>query len=116
VSRSNEWIKLLFKDKLFDVSGKGSDPISQGYVLKQNNPNPFTVSTQVSYNLPEEANVSIVVNNILGQQVLEIDRNNQDAGNHAITLDFSGKPDGIYFIALIADHKEVSKIKAINTH
>jgi hypothetical protein len=47
---------------------------------------------------------------------MEIDRNNQDAGNHAITLDFSGKSNGIYFIALLADHKEVCKIKVIKAN
>jgi hypothetical protein len=42
--------------------------------------------------------------------------NEQVEGNHAITLDFSGKPDGIYFIALVADHKDVCKIKAIKAN
>jgi hypothetical protein len=45
-----------------------------------------------------------------------IDQNEQVEGNYTITLDFSGKPDGIYFIALIADHKDVCKIKAIKAN
>jgi hypothetical protein len=116
VSRSNEWIKLLFNDKTFGKNGNGTDTPSTGYMLKQNNPNPFNVTTQMTYKIPETAHISIIVTNIAGEQVMEIDQNEQVEGDHVITLNFSGKPDGIYFIALIADHKDVCKIKAIKAN
>jgi hypothetical protein len=55
-------------------------------------------------------------NGLRNNLVMGIDQNEQVEGNYTITLDFSGKPDGIYFIALIADHKDVCKIKAIKAN
>ncbi|MDP1621731.1 MAG: T9SS type A sorting domain-containing protein [Bacteroidales bacterium] len=115
VSRSDEWIKLLFKDKSAEESKDKYDLQSNGYTLAQNNPNPFANSTQVTYTLPESGNVSITVKNMLGRQVLKVNRIEQNAGKYSITMDLSKYPDGIYFISLVVDGKITCKIKAVKT-
>jgi hypothetical protein len=116
VSRSNEWVKLLFQEKPSGKKWPGSEHSNNGYKLEQNNPNPFAAITQLNYILPESAYVSIRVSNVLGQQMQVIEQYTQDKGNHSVKLDLTGKPDGIYFITLIANQKEVCKIKAIKAN
>jgi len=116
ISTSNEWLKLLFKDDPFKENGKGTDPSGNQFMLNPNIPNPFSGTTELSYNLPEPAKISIKVTNMLGQEVLEIVRNYQNAGLYTIKINLNEQPDGIYLIALIVDNKQISKIKAIKTH
>jgi len=116
ISQSNEWIKLLFRDKLFGDDQKTVDHAHKGFSLEQNNPNPFNTITDLTYLLPMDAITSIVVTNVAGQQVFRTDGARQMAGRHSITVDLSGNPDGLYLITLIADGKTVSKIKAIKIH
>lgn len=114
--RSDEWIKLLFNDKPFGDGQKPSESTQNGFSLDQNNPNPFSANTKLSYSLPEGGKISILVVNVTGQQVQNLDCLYQEAGKHSITVDLSAYPDGLYFISLCADGKIVSKIKAIKTH
>ncbi|MCK9218947.1 MAG: C25 family cysteine peptidase [Bacteroidales bacterium] len=111
--RSDEWIKLIFKDKPFDEEKKPSELTDQGYAIDQNNPNPFRVTTQLSYTIPISGTVSILVTNISGLQVLKIDRWKQDAGQYTLTLDLSGKPDGIYFVSLVSNGENMNTIRII---
>jgi len=115
VTRTNEWIRILFQDQPFDENGTNSQ-FNPGYLLNQNNPNPFTTSTQLTYYLPESGDISIVITNIFGQQVQKIDLHDQVAGNHTITIDFSDYSGGIYIITLVAGNKEGSMIKVIKTN
>jgi hypothetical protein len=50
------------------------------YSLSQNYPNPFNISTTVQYELPEAANIGLVIYNILGQQVFTFGTIKQPAG------------------------------------
>lgn len=74
------------------------------FVLEQNYPNPFNSSTRISYYLPDAAQVSIKVFNLLGQEVHTLVNQHQTEGEHSITWD--GKPlqNGTYFYRMIVDN------------
>ena len=72
------------------------------YALGQNFPNPFNPETQIAYQLPESAKVSLIVYNLLGQQVRELVNGSHEAGFYRVNWD--GKDaigrsvgSGIYF-------------------
>lgn len=72
--------------------------------LSQNKPNPFTGSTTVTYELSEQANdVTLVVYDISGKEVMSFAEGNQNAGKHNITIDGSNLDAGVYFYTLVAD-------------
>jgi hypothetical protein len=69
-------------------------------------PNPFRSSTQISYAIANESKVSLVVYNVLGQQIKTLVSENLDPGSYEMT--WSGKdsegrrvPAGVYFVRLI---------------
>ena len=61
--------------------------LPETYALYQNYPNPFNPSTTIKFDLPEQANVSIVVYNILGSKVRTLYNDARVAGSHQIVWD-----------------------------
>lgn len=93
--------------------------IPKGFVLYQNYPNPFNVSTGIKFALPEAANVSLNIYNILGQKVASLVNEEKPAGTHTVFWDGRDKSraevaSGIYFYQLKAGHyKELKKMLLI---
>lgn len=89
-------------------------PVS--FSLSQNYPNPFNPVTTIGYQLPEKAQVNIVVYNILGEQVAELMNGIQQKGNHSVTWDGLSDdkkpaPSGLYIYRLKAgDYVETKRM------
>ncbi|TFB08299.1 T9SS type A sorting domain-containing protein [Candidatus Marinimicrobia bacterium MT.SAG.2] len=54
--------------------------IPQEYELYQNYPNPFNPSTVIKYALPKSSTVSLVIYNLMGQEIMRWDENNAVPG------------------------------------
>ena len=68
----------------------------------QNYPNPFNRTTDISYELVNDSEVSIRVMDLTGRVVMEIQEGRQPSGKHNIRLDASGLDAGIYLYTLQA--------------
>jgi len=64
--------------------------------LEQNYPNPFNPSTQITYQIPKNDFVSLLVYNSLGQVVKTLVNKEQSKGKYSINFDASNLPSGIY--------------------
>jgi glucuronoarabinoxylan endo-1,4-beta-xylanase len=71
----------------------------ESFKLYQNYPNPFNRSTRIDFEIPEESFVSLVVHNLLGQEVTVIEEE-YSSGAHSVALDLSYLANGIYFYTL----------------
>ena len=82
-------------------------PIPSEFGLSQNAPNPFNPVTQIAYQLPEAGDVSLVVYNVLGQEVVRLVQAHQSAGYYRVNWngqDARGRmaSSGVYFYRLQA--------------
>ncbi len=82
-----------------------NDNIPDCITLKDNFPNPFNPTTTISFSIPDESKVDLIIYNTKGQRVKSLVRDNLVKGNHSIIWDGvndSGKPvsSGIYFYKL----------------
>jgi len=77
--------------------------------VSQNYPNPFNQTSTVQVNLVGKANLRLLVTNLLGQQVLEIDRGDVNAGLHQFIIDGSKIGNGIYFYTVFAGNESVTR-------
>ena len=84
------------------VSDIKEEPITTTeFSLQQNYPNPFNPSTMISYQLPMNSKVKLVVYNNLGKKVSTLVDENQQVGNYSVNWDATGLSSGIYFYRLV---------------
>ena len=67
------------------ITGIGEQTLSipTNYALSQNYPNPFNPLTTIEYQLPEAAEVELVIFNILGQKINTLLKGKKQAGYHS---------------------------------
>ncbi len=84
-----------------DDNGKS---IPKTFALRQNYPNPFNPETNISFDLPKGALVSLKVFNIIGQEVATIVNGQLPAGTHSYRVGSEkfGLTSGVYFYRLAA--------------
>ncbi len=80
--------------------------LSQGspleFALFNNYPNPFNPTTEIKYQLPQAANVTLVVYNIMGQEVARLVNEQKTAGFHSVKWDASNVASGAYIYKITA--------------
>jgi hypothetical protein len=76
--------------------------IPNDYVLLQNYPNPFNPTTTIYYGLPQESSVKLIIYDVLGNQILKISEEQQQAGYHKVEFDASSFRSGVYFYRIEA--------------
>jgi len=81
----------------------------RSFSLEQNYPNPFNPSTVIRYSLPVNSQVSMKIFNMLGQEIVMLVDEGQDAGSYAVHWDASGHASGIYIYSLEANAVDGSK-------
>ena len=79
----------------------------QSFMLSQNYPNPFNPMTHIRYSLPENGDVSLIVYDVLGREVVELVNDHRSVGNYETIwygLDGRGRQvsTGVYFARLQA--------------
>jgi len=86
------------------VEAEQANALPVQFELKQNYPNPFNPQTTITYALPKESQVRIVVYNALGQEMAVLVDQKMRAGYHTIDLNGAQWSGGVYFYKIQADH------------
>jgi photosystem II stability/assembly factor-like uncharacterized protein len=83
------------------VSSSYPDPeLPSDFALNQNYPNPFNPSTKITYNIKEEANVTLKIYDILGVEIEVLVNEKINAGTYETIFDGSNLASGMYVYRL----------------
>lgn len=111
--------QYFFILKAFDLSGNVSEASNEtettiatsifedkelpsSFSMEQNYPNPFNPSTNISYKIPESANVELTLYDMLGRKLTTIFSGRKAPGSYEITVDLSSYSSGIYLYRMQA--------------
>ena len=83
--------------------------VPASFVLNEVYPNPFNPTTTISYSIPAQAEVQVMVFDIMGRQVAVLANEVQSEGAHFVTFDASGYSSGMYFVKLISNGEILSQ-------
>ena len=85
------------------TSSDAGDLVPRTFLLRGNFPNPFNPTTSVQFDLPEAAEVSVRMTDLLGREALTTPPESMDAGvNRSIHIDGSTLSSGIYIYRVTA--------------
>ena len=102
---------ITIKNQITGIDDQGLLGIPDEYYLAQNYPNPFNPVTKIRYSIPQLSNVSLIVYNILGQEVITLVNEQQPAGNYEVSFDATNLTSGIYLYKIQAGgYSDVKKM------
>jgi hypothetical protein len=89
--------------------------IPSSFKLYQNYPNPFNPMTTIEFEIPERANVKLIVYDILGREVGKLVDKELEPGRYKVNFEASELSSGVYFYRLeagkFADVKKMLLVK-----
>ncbi len=105
---------LILKKEIGPVTTDSPNKNVSAFKLEQNYPNPFNPITTINYSIPVRSDVTLVVYNMAGQKVKEMNRQSVTPGHYQFTFDGRQLASGIYFYQIKAgDFSQVRKMTLI---
>ena len=99
-------------DPLAFPEGSVDNTVPRAYALNQNYPNPFNPTTTIEFDLPEPAVVTLLVYNILGQQVATLlDQEDVSEGLHEVEFSANALASGVYFYRVVALDEQLEQVR-----
>lgn len=83
--------------------------IPEIFSLDQNDPNPFSSTTEIRYTIPYADRVKISVFDLLGREIEVLVDGYREAGKYTATFSNVVIPSGVYFYRLISDRTVITK-------
>jgi tetratricopeptide (TPR) repeat protein len=103
----NTLIKIKAAERLLENSNRmnkkfasTNGDIPKTYGLSQNYPNPFNPSTKINYQLPKPGNVSLIIYDILGRQILTLVNEFKSEGEYSVNFNANKLASGVYLYQL----------------
>jgi hypothetical protein len=90
------FVDMITGELITDVEGPAHSAPA-GFVLYQNYPNPFNPTTTIRFSLPQKAQVTLKVYDLLGREVAILVDGAISSGQHSVVFEARGFATGIYF-------------------
>ena len=94
---------IFVKNQTTNIEDEGSLISPDSYNLAQNFPNPFNPTTSIRYSIPKRSNLTLIVYDILGNEVANLVNEEKEQGVYTVTFNAAALASGIYFYTLRAD-------------
>lgn len=116
--KKNSYLYEIASSELTMLSGifqKGSliqeaeETLPTDYSLANNYPNPFNPSTTITFTIPQQEKVELIVYDVLGRKVAELVNQTMEAGKYNIDFNASNLSSGTYIYKITAGSFTESK-------
>jgi hypothetical protein len=102
VDHQAQTVAVRMGERSISLRGQG---LPKAFALHAARPNPFNPSTTISYDVPQQAHITLIVYNLLGQEVVRLVDSIHQPGRYAVTWNGrngrgSGVASGVYLYRL----------------
>ncbi|MEY3399095.1 MAG: hypothetical protein RL220_1689 [Bacteroidota bacterium] len=102
-------IPYSFENYTFNIGAVSvAEPVAVAFDVKQNTPNPASSFTEISFDMPNNGVVDLVVTNLVGRKISE-KKIQAKKGTNSMKLDVSGYESGIYLYSIQTGDKKITK-------
>jgi len=105
---NDQFILYLDDFVVVEANNVGIANVNANVIVSQNFPNPVSVTSDFSYQLVNNADVTIEIFDITGR-LLVSNASQRNAGTHTYTIDATNLPNGTYFYTLTAGEFKTTK-------
>jgi len=89
-------------------------PLPTVYAMYQNYPNPFNPTTNIDFDLPQSATVTLKIYNLLGQEVATLINNaSMEAGQQTAMFNANNYASGVYLYRITAQGQDAKVFTAV---
>lgn len=96
-----------------DGASIGINEFVNGVKVSQNTPNPANKITAISYELENNANVSLAVYDVTGKKIAEQNEGNQIAGAHVLKFNVENLAAGVYYYSMTVGSNATAAMKMV---
>ncbi|MBC8491558.1 MAG: T9SS type A sorting domain-containing protein [Candidatus Marinimicrobia bacterium] len=89
-----------YGESFHDIFGSLKENLPVSPLLLSVNPNPFNPETDIAFSLGEAGNISLVIYDVSGREIVKLAEGYYDSGSYKICFNAEGKSSGIYFAVL----------------
>ena len=93
------WSDSFFVDIVSSMV-ENNQNIPKKYTLQQNYPNPFNPATTIEFSIPKTEFVTLIIYNLIGQEVATLVSDKLTPGSYKYTWDASHLASGMYYFKL----------------
>ena len=110
-----EWAELVIGMEASETTSLDEDIDASIESFVNVYPNPFNGNTNLTFTAAKAGDASVVVYNLVGERVIDLNLGSISAGTQTIQLDFTSLNAGIYLLSVTAAG-ETSTLRVTNTH
>ncbi len=110
-----EWSELVIGMEASETTSLDEDIDASIESFVNVYPNPFNGNTNLTFTAAKAGDASVVVYNLVGERVIDLNLGSISAGTQTIQLDFTSLNAGIYLLSVTAAG-ETSTLRVTNTH
>ena len=96
------WIAQYIENNPLGVEEPTAGKLPASFELMQNYPNPFNPTTNIRYDIPKAAKVTLKIYDILGREVKTLVNTIQSPGQYTVAFNAQDLASGVYFYQIHA--------------
>lgn len=85
----------------FETVSTSLNQVNTAEIAIRNFPNPFRETTTIEYTLPETGDVTLIIRNAVGSEIMTLVNETQSEGMHQATINGNGLAAGTYFYTIL---------------
>lgn len=78
-------------------------------LVLENYPNPFNPTTTIAVSLPKQADIKLIVYDVLGREIIKLADGNFEAGKHDFKFNAANLSSGVYFYNIRTSGQSITK-------